>query len=171
MQTQTAEILPPKRSQAKQKSGKGSGRYRPPKGVLQPGLIPWKPGQSGNPGGMATVYGDVLRAARTASPMAVAKLVELVGSPDDRVALMAADKLLERAWGKPKEIQDDKTAGPPDLGALSAGDLAELRRIAGKMRGNADSAPTAEAPDSATTATVGAGAASEPEPIAVDVPD
>jgi hypothetical protein len=34
------------------------------------------------------------------------RLIELTNSPDERVALMAADKVLERAWGKPKEMPD-----------------------------------------------------------------
>jgi hypothetical protein len=45
--------------------------------------------------------------ARDASPRAILRLVELIESDDERVALMAADKVLERAWGKPKEIFDD----------------------------------------------------------------
>ena len=53
---------------------------------------------------------------------------------DPRVRTVAIGMILERAWGKPKEQQDDKASGPPDLGALNAADLAELRRIAGKMR-------------------------------------
>ena len=35
------------------------------------------------------------------------RLIELMVSPDERVALMAADKVLERAWGKPKEQRPD----------------------------------------------------------------
>ena len=42
-----------------------------------------------------------------------------MNSRDERVALMAADKVLERAWGKPKEQRDDETvvmtAVPPAL--------------------------------------------------------
>lgn len=164
MKAQEAEIIPPKASQAKLRNAKGKAgrttgkRYRPPKGVLQPGLVPWKPGQSGNPLGLAAAYGDVIRAAREASPGALLRLIELIQSPDDRVALMAADKLLERAWGKPKEAQDDKAAGPPDLGALNAGDLAELRRIAGKMRAQDAPAAAPEAPPARV------------EPAAADIP-
>ena len=46
--------------------------------------------------------------ARKASPAAMGRLIELMNSRDERVALMAADKVLERAWGKPKEQRDDE---------------------------------------------------------------
>jgi hypothetical protein len=39
-------------------------------------------------------------------------MVELMNSSDERVALMAAEKVLERGWGKPKEIPDDAPADP-----------------------------------------------------------
>ncbi len=108
--------------------------------------------------------------ARTAAPQAIARLIELVASPDDRVALMAADKLLERAWGKPKEIQDDKDKPALDFSRLKAADLQALRGIAERLRG-ADPAIPVDSQDSARTATVDPGVAEEPAPIAVDVPD
>jgi hypothetical protein len=39
-------------------------------------------------------------------------MVELMSSTDERVALLAAEKVLERAWGKPKETHDDAPADP-----------------------------------------------------------
>jgi hypothetical protein len=33
----------------------------------------------------------------------ILRMIELIDSEDERVALMAADKVLERAWGKPRE--------------------------------------------------------------------
>jgi hypothetical protein len=33
-------------------------------------------------------------------------MVALMDSSDERVALMAAEKVMERAWGKPKERSD-----------------------------------------------------------------
>lgn len=156
MQVQIAEIIEPQRRLKKQKKiGQGSGKHMP-KGVCPAGLIPWKPGQSGNPGGRPALYSEVLAMAREFAPKAISRLIELIQSPDDRVALMAADKLLERAYGKPKEIQDDKSSAPPDLGALDAADLAELRRIAGKMRTpNVAQDTTPSAPVEAGVATDG----------------
>lgn len=170
MQTQTIEHQPAKKARRSKhaRTGKPRGSNQP-KGVTPTALVPyrWQPGQTGNPNGFQGVYGHVMALARERSPRAVAKLCELIESPDDRVALMAADKLLERAWGKPKEVQDDKASGPPDLGALNAADLAELRRISAKMRGGVDAAQ-----DGPRTATVDPGVASappdEPDPVAVD---
>lgn len=80
-------------------------------------------------------------------------MILLMADPDSRVALMACDKIMERAWGKPKEAQEDKQDGAPDLGALSAADLAALRRIAGKMRAPiATPVPAQDAPQTAPEA-------------------
>ena len=67
----------------------------------------FQPGQSGNPGGRTASFVECQRLAREASPDAMRRLIELMVSPDERVALMAADKVLERAWGKPKEQHPD----------------------------------------------------------------
>jgi len=37
-------------------------------------------------------------------------LIELIQSEDERVALMAADKVFERAWGRPKEYDPNAEA-------------------------------------------------------------
>jgi len=54
----------------------------------------------------------------------VRKLIKLIDSPDERVALMASDKILERAWGKPKEMSD---SGPLSLANLPP--EAQKRRV------------------------------------------
>ena len=69
----------------------------------------FKPGQSGNPGGRTASFVECQRLAREASPDAMRRLIELMASPDERVALMAADKVLERAWGKPREYDPDSS--------------------------------------------------------------
>ena len=69
-------------------------------------LRPFQRGQSGNPSGKGGLYQEALRICREASPAAARKMVELMDSDDERVALMAAEKLLERAWGKPREMPD-----------------------------------------------------------------
>ena len=75
-------------------------------------LRPFQPGQSGNPSGKGGLYLEAQRICREASPAAARRMVELMSSTDERVALMAADKVLERAWGKPKEMPDDVPADP-----------------------------------------------------------
>jgi hypothetical protein len=59
--------------------------------------------QSGNPGGRTRALAEVMGLAREASPRAIQRMIELIDSDDERVALMAAEKVLERAWGKPRE--------------------------------------------------------------------
>jgi len=67
----------------------------------------FKPGQSGNPtGNKGTEYGDVVRLARDASQRAVQRLVELMESDDERVALLAAQAILDRGYGKAREYVD-----------------------------------------------------------------
>jgi hypothetical protein len=78
------------------------------KGVLHP----FQPGQSGNPSGKGGLYHEAQRICREASPQAARRMVELMNSDDPRVALLAADKVLERAWGKPKEVADEATIDP-----------------------------------------------------------
>lgn len=92
--------------------------------------------QSGNPLALAPhLYKDMLHLARDHSAAAIKRLIALMESPDERIAIIAADKVLERAWGKPKDFEPDKAgSAAPDLSKLSSADLADLRRIAGKVR-------------------------------------
>src|SRR5260370_38196484 len=68
------------------------------------GLVPFPKGKSGNPGGRTKQFAQCQRLCREASPDAARRLIELIQSEDERVALMAADKVFERAWGRPKEF-------------------------------------------------------------------
>ncbi|HTV45483.1 MAG TPA: hypothetical protein VMF05_09210 [Stellaceae bacterium] len=63
----------------------------------------FKPGLSGNPGGKGGAFYEAQKICRDASPQAARVLIELLGSPDDRVRLMAAREISERAWGRPKD--------------------------------------------------------------------
>jgi hypothetical protein len=72
--------------------------------------------------------------AREASPYATKRLIELMDDPDSRVALMAADEVLERAWGKPKE-QDEQTTEEARLAGLTdAQRLAEAVDVIARAR-------------------------------------
>src|SRR6478672_7586221 len=84
-------------------SERNKSRYR--------GLVPFPKGKSGNPGGRTKQFAQCKRLCREASPEAARRLIELMRSEDERVALMAADKVFERAWGKPKEY-DPNAEGP-----------------------------------------------------------
>src|ERR1700730_387356 len=74
------------------------------------GLVPFPKGKSGNPGGRTKLFAQCQRLCREASPDAARRLIELMQSEDERVALMAADKVFERVWGRPKDYDPDKEA-------------------------------------------------------------
>lgn len=72
-------------------------------------LKPIQKGQVLNPTGKSGVYQECQRIAREHSVEAVHRLVELMKQKDDdRVAFMAVSALLDRAWGKPKEMKAEE---------------------------------------------------------------
>ena len=85
----------------------GSLNGREPTGkVLAPDFLArrFKPGQSGNPSGnKGSTYGEVVRTARKYAPEAIQRLVELMRSTDERVAFVATQAILDRAYGKSPE--------------------------------------------------------------------
>lgn len=66
-------------------------------------LKPFQPGQSGNPSGKSKTTKTVRDIAKKNGAAAIRKMVELIGSDDDRVALQAAVAILDRAVGKPTQ--------------------------------------------------------------------
>jgi hypothetical protein len=76
-------------------------------------LIPFRPGQSGNPGGRTKEFAECHEFCRGVSPEAARTMIELLKSDDDRVRLMAADKLLERAWGRAQPFDPAKDGEEP----------------------------------------------------------
>src|SRR5712664_3979458 len=94
------------------------------------GLVPFPKGKSGNPGGRTKQFVQCQRLCREASLDAARRLIELIQSEDERVALMAADKVFERAWGRPRDYDPDKEApkkAPPFDPSLYTTE--ELRRM------------------------------------------
>jgi hypothetical protein len=90
-----------------------------PKSNLRP---PWQKGESGNPAGYPKKYAQVVKLARAHSPRAIQRLAELIESDDERVALVAAQAVLERGWGKPREFADEcepTYTAQPDASRLS----------------------------------------------------
>lgn len=82
----------------------------------------WKPGQSGNPGGKSKKLEEVKALAKDASRRALERIIELIESDDDRIALMAAKEVLDRAWGKPKEVDDDGPKGAVTINIIKYSD-------------------------------------------------
>jgi hypothetical protein len=97
-------------------------------------LRPVRPGEVRNPTGKGGLWREAQRITREKSPEAARRLAELMDSSDERVALMAADKVLQWAWGKPPEFdpREDKPTSAIDVSVLSAAEqrmlLAWLRR-------------------------------------------
>ena len=73
--------------------------------------MPFKKGQSGNPGGRPKAEREVVEAARAAGPRCVEVLVDLLDHNDSRVRMAAADHLLDRGFGKPRASADIQADG------------------------------------------------------------
>lgn len=69
---------------------------------------PFKPGQSGNPGGRPKVLGRVRELAQASTEIAVKTLIEALQDPDGRVRVAAANSLLDRGHGKPGSVDEEK---------------------------------------------------------------
>ena len=59
-----------------------------------------------NPGGRPKLPAEVREAAQAASPRALAKVVEFLDNADPRIALRAAEILMDRAFGRPTQAID-----------------------------------------------------------------
>ena len=68
----------------------------------------WRKGQSGNPAGHSGLYGEVTRLAREASPRAIQRLKELMESDDHRVAAVACNSIIDRAFGKAARVRSGR---------------------------------------------------------------
>jgi hypothetical protein len=91
-------------------------------------LRPIQKGQTLNPGGRGGEYHETVKLAREHSVAAMQKMIALMDCPDERVALLAQQTVLERAWGKAKDFDPnaDKSDARFDLSKLS---LAERRHL------------------------------------------
>ena len=92
-----------------------------PKRALPPALAAnrWRPGQSGNPSGHSGEYGVAIKLAQRAAPKAVRRLIELMASEDERVAAVACNAILDRAFGRPKVAEEAKDDFEAQLRAMT----------------------------------------------------
>ncbi|WP_205790132.1 DUF5681 domain-containing protein [Microvirga makkahensis] len=74
----------------------------------------WKPGQSGNPKGRPSIKGEVETLARTYTVEALETLADLMrNGASDSVRMAAANALLNRGWGLPRQAIDGSLALAP----------------------------------------------------------
>src|SRR5262245_3715954 len=66
----------------------------------------FKKGESGNPGGRPKLPTEVKEAFQARAPEALAVLVRCLESSDDRIAMLAAQAILDRGYGKPVQQVD-----------------------------------------------------------------
>lgn len=109
---------------------------RPPR-IAPPALLErrWQPGQSGNPGGRTKLEAEVRKCAQQRSERAIERCGEILESKDERAALVAAQTILDRAWGKPKEAKDSDGRPALDLSKLDPAELRVLGAMLGKLLG------------------------------------
>ena len=69
-------------------------------------------GQSGNPGGRPKLPADIREAFKAKAPEALEVLTRCLQSDDDRIAMMAAQAILDRGYGKPTQSIDVREDGP-----------------------------------------------------------
>ena len=63
-------------------------------------------GQSGNPGGRSKLPADIREAFKAKAPQALEVLTRCLQSGDDRIAMMAAQAILDRGYGRPTQSID-----------------------------------------------------------------
>jgi hypothetical protein len=106
----------------------------------------WQPGQSGFKDGKPTRYTETVALARSHSVEAVQTLAARLRDPDGRIAVVAANSLLERAWGKVREAKPEENAQATiDLSGLTAEELAIMVKLvqSGRLKASDDpSTPT-----------------------------
>ena len=88
------------------------------------------PGQSGNPGGRVGLPTAIREQLEQGAPDAVKKLIELLHSTDERVALSAAEALLSRLYGKPA-VALEASVHTENIGQLH---LMALKELADRAR-------------------------------------
>src|SRR5882724_150043 len=82
----------------------------------------FEPGKSGNPGGRPKIPPEIKELVAEATPAAMRKIIRLVASKDERVALAAAQYVAVRHLGRPSQ-HIDADVRHDSLPALLAGIL------------------------------------------------
>ena len=97
----------------------------------------WKPGTSGNPGGRPKEDPEMKAILKAACPRAAAKLVELLDCVNPKIVLSAANSILDRIYGKPKESVDMNVSQDDNINLQIRGVLLEeLKKKKKQEQGN-----------------------------------
>ncbi len=85
------------------------------------------PGSALNPSGRPRIVQEIQELARSAAPAAFARVVALVNSDDERIALAASQEILNRAYGKPV-MQVNSDVRRLDMSAIWARSMEALNK-------------------------------------------
>jgi len=82
--------------------------------------MPFKKGQSGNPGGRPKEVAEVRKLAQEHGPAAIDRLAKLMKSDNERTAVAACEALLNRGYGRPPQSVTlaGEYDGPPIQGVV-----------------------------------------------------
>jgi hypothetical protein len=111
-------------------------------------LTPFRPGEGQRVGYQKPLnYVETLHLARRSSPDAMRTLIKCLDNPDPRTAVVAANSILERAWGKPREMKpEENREASIDLSTLTDAELALLVKLveSGRLRPTPETVAVAE---------------------------
>lgn len=98
-----------------------------------------KGGPSPNPSGRSDAWYMLLKRAKEAAPDALEGMILAMQSEDERLAYMARDWVFTRAYGKPKEAEQEQAPKAAiDVGKLSDAELHAFQKLLRKMSGDAN---------------------------------
>ena len=86
----------------------------------------FKPGQSGNPDGRAKKVRQIESLAQDAAEKALKRLIKLMSSENEQVARAAANDVLDRAAGKPKQTMSTEVTRRRDVTDIGDDELAAI---------------------------------------------
>lgn len=75
--------------------------------------MPFQPGVSGNPSGRPKENNEVKALARANAPQAMQRLIDIMTNGEPKLALQAANAVLDRAYGKPVQAIVGDDDAPP----------------------------------------------------------